>query len=234
MSIPFRLYDSTGRKGARVSLALRRGDVANQLLKCLQDADLAKSGRFSIADLTRIDSGEFSVSSLPALGYSAAEIKEAIQRRMEEINSETDELKELERLLHDGTFGAAMGGERAVGRESALIASWQNTVQGARKSASSANLTREQKIAKSRAMGGGADCATILTAHNWEKTDGTKDRHVYTHGKIPGHEVHVHVPTEAWEHRKGARVLGASAREAGPQERVAHLNHHLLQQFHRP
>ncbi len=232
MSMKFRIFGPTGERRAQISLALRKSDVAQRLLTCLQSGDLAKAGKFNINSLVKIDSGEFSVHSLPALGYSADEIETAIQRRIEEISHETDELAGLQALLRDGSFAAAQGGERVVGREHAMIANWHETVTGARKSLSSANLSRDQKIAKSRAMGG-TSCRDILTAHSWERTDGDKGTDIYTHGRIPGHSIHVNVKTEAWEHRKGAKVLGASERDDEQQVAAATLNAHLMQQFHR-
>ncbi len=227
MSIRFRLYDATGKKGQQVCLALRKMDVGQRLLTALQSKDMAKSGGLSIHDLTRLDSGEMSVSSLPALGYSKAEISEAITKRINEIHSETDELRELERLLRDGTFGAAQGG-----REVALQRDWSNTATSPQKSLASANLTRDRRIEKSRGMGA-TSCADILTAHSWERSDGDKGTDIFTHAKLKHHSVHVSVPSEAWELKRGQKVLDSSERGDAPQIAAATLNSSLMTHFHR-
>lgn len=228
MSMRFTIYDSVGRKGAQIWLALRKSDVANRLLNVLQNHDLAKGGpvKFGIGALTAIDAGTFSVHSLSALGYSTAEITEAITRRIDEINTETDELRGLERLLHDGSFAAAQGGrEREIKRD------WRETVTGARKSLANANLNLAQKMTKSRAMGG-TSARDILMAHSFEQAQGGHGFTEFHSGAHPGHVVQVNDETQEWTHTQGGpggKVVAKSKREASVAQAVASLNSHLVE-----
>ena len=94
----FRCYTATGERGPRVWLDLRKGAVAQRLINCLQDRDLAKSGKFNINSLVKIDSGEFPVDGLAALGYSKSELENAIQGRIDAIAQEGEELAQLPQL----------------------------------------------------------------------------------------------------------------------------------------
>jgi hypothetical protein len=224
VSMKFRIYSATGERGPQVMLALRRGDVGDRLFKCLRDENLAKG--FSMADLGRIDSGEFPVHRLQALGYTPERLKQAIEDRLEEIGHEGEELSALRELLHNGAFVGAMGGERARSRESRMIGEWKETVTGARKSMSDADIKKSGPRVQS--------ASDVAVAHGWEpatQKSAMGNLTQYAHGRHPGHTVTVDGETQEWTHRKGAQEIEKSKRDATPRQCAASLMAHLAD-FH--
>lgn len=222
MAITVRLYSETGEKGTRVGLALRKADVGARLLRALQDAEQMKKGGFTVTDLDRLDSGELPMSKIASL-YTPQEIKEAIQRRMTEIDREGEELSALSAMLHTTLFTAAQGGERARSRENEMINDWKNVVS-TRKSRSS-----DGDIFKSARVGSASD---IVTGFSWEPSNKGRDTRgplAYIHGEHPGVEIRIG-PESAWTMLRGAKELAKSQGKTPLQNAAALLA--KLSEFH--
>jgi hypothetical protein len=170
--------------------------------------------------LVKIDSGEFSVHSLPALGYSKSEIEDAITRRVEEIDIECEELAGLQKLLRDGSFGAVQGG-----REAELKSDWKELVSP--RLSKAGRETRDMKKSMQSRLGQSED---VLMAHSFEKAQGGHGITEFHSGAHPGHVVQINDLTQRWKHTKGGpggKVLAESKRDASPVQAAAHLNFHL-------
>jgi hypothetical protein len=221
--ITVQLYDGSGNKRTRVSLSLRKSTAGNRILEALQQG---KPG-WTLTDLTRLDAGSLAFDKAASL-FDGDELETAISNRIDEIHGESAELEALKALLHSGAWTGARGGEGSGrSREATLRGNWKEVVSGARKSLSS----QPETLFKSRAMSG-TSAADILTAHNWERTDGDQGTDVFTHGKLKGRSVHVG-KDESWEHRAGQKVLGKSERDDPPIVAVATLNAELMRHYHR-
>lgn len=215
--VKVRLYDAVGNKGEQIGLALRPGDVSTRLWRALQDPDAIRKGGLHIRDMDRLASGEIPMSKIASL-YTPGEIRQAIQRRMEEINRETSELAALSELLHDSGWTDALGGPAAsTTRESKMTREW-HSLSSPRKSLSSDG----GDIRKSLRVGSAVD---VAVGFNWEpqaaRYRGDRGPRVLVHGHHPGLEIHVGSESD-WEMRQGAKVL-AKSEGSTPTQRAAAL-----------
>lgn len=98
----------------RVGLALRKSDVGHRLWTALQKGQEG----IVLSDMTSLDSGRLPISKLKLIGYTPDEIERAIEKRLAEIDAETDELRELRQLLGDREqwekWAQAQGGDPAA------------------------------------------------------------------------------------------------------------------------
>lgn len=106
------IYDRTGQKRERVTLDLRKGRVGDLILQRFQQAD----PQWTMRDLDALDAGTLPLSKVASLiGRDA--LRAAIQRRLDSLTTESDELSGLKTLLEDpDTAEAALGGDGVARR----------------------------------------------------------------------------------------------------------------------
>lgn len=225
MAIKVRLYTATGERGEQIGLALRPGDVSVRLWRALQDPDAIKKGGLHLRDMDKLASGEIPLSKIASL-YSPQEIRQAIQRRMQEINRESSELEALEALLHSDGWADALGGPAASKtREAGMTREWTSLMNPKKSVSSDAG-----DIRKSLRVGSAVD---VAVGFNWEpqgpRHRGDRGPRVLVHGQHPGLEIVVGSESE-WEMRRGAKVLAKSEGATTTQRAAALLA--KLSEFH--
>jgi hypothetical protein len=110
--ITLALNDHRGRRVGRVTLPLSKSEVATRVLDRLQKGDLTPAG--AQHQLVSIDSGAFPYGTLAKL-FTPDEIRDALERRLDSLSVEEEELHALREILaaHDA---ARAGGGDSVSR----------------------------------------------------------------------------------------------------------------------
>jgi hypothetical protein len=140
----------------------------------------------------------------------------AIERRIEALGKEGEELAELKALLGDNGWAEANGGETAgKNRERGMVREWMN-ITGAKKS-----MPRDS-MRKSSRVGSAAD---ILVGFGWEAPRLRKGAALgptqFTNYLFSGHIIAVEPETQNWSHFRGARELAKS--HESPTQNAANL-----------
>src|SRR6266498_3053391 len=114
--ITLTLYSGTGIKQGQIALDLSKSRTGEKILAQIRDGVPG----WTMKSLEALDAGRLTVSHAIKL-WNADEIRQAIERRMEQLGQEDAELKELKALLGDDGWRRANGGEAAgTNREASM------------------------------------------------------------------------------------------------------------------
>jgi hypothetical protein len=187
-------------KKGQVALDLSKSRFGEKILAAIRDGVPG----WTMKSLEALDSGRLTVSHAIKL-WNADEIRQAIERRIEAMGQEGEELAALKALLGDDGWGEANGGEAAgTTRESKMAREWMN-VANPKKS-----MPRDA-LRKSSRVGSAVD---ILVGYGWEAPKLRKGAALgaaqFTNYLFSGHVFAVEPETQHWIHYKGARELAKS------------------------